>query len=246
MSNRKEATPVTAAANASLLGELAWDDTQDFETAARGFIATLDDSVIRTADGRPVWDLDAFPFLAEETAPPSVNPSLWRQSRLVANYHGLFKVTDGVYQIRGFDLSVMSIIESDNGYVVIDPLISADVARAGMELAFQHVGRKPVVAVIYTHSHIDHWGGVKGVVSQADVQAGKTKIIAPEHFMEHAVSENVIAGNVMTRRSSYMYGNLLPKDPKGRLAPGWDRPLPPASSPSSLPPMTLPIPVRKW
>ena len=114
----------------------------------------------------------------------------------------------------------MSIIESDNGYVVVDPLISADVARAGMELVYQHVGHKPVVAVIYTHSHIDHWGGVKGVVSQADVEAGKTKIIAPEHFMEHAVSENVIAGNVMTRRASYMYGNLLPKDPKGQIGAG--------------------------
>ncbi len=220
MSNAKEATEFTATANRALLEELLWEDVQDFENASRGFIASLDDPVIKGENGHPVWNLDAFPFLAEETAPPSVNPSLWRQSRLVANYHGLFKVTDGVYQIRGFDLSVMSIIESDDGYVVIDPLISADVSRAGMELAYQHVGHKPVVAVIYTHSHIDHWGGVKGVVSQADVEAGKTKIIAPEHFMEHAVSENVIAGNVMTRRSSYMYGNLLPKDPKGQVGAG--------------------------
>ncbi len=220
MSNAKEATEFTATANRALMEALFWEDVQDFENASRGFIASLDDPVVMNAHGRAVWNLDAYPFLAEETAPPSVNPSLWRQSRLVANYHGLFKVTDGVYQIRGFDLSVMSIVESDNGYVVVDPLISAEVARAGMALVYQHVGHKPVVAVIYTHSHIDHWGGVKGVVSQADVQAGKVKVIAPEHFMEHAVSENVIAGNVMTRRASYMYGNLLPKDPKGQVGAG--------------------------
>ncbi len=220
MSKTNDATKYTEAANNLLLNELNWEDVQDFENASRGFIASLDDPVIKGENGHAVWNLDAYPFLAEETAPPSVNPSLWRQSRLVANYHGLFKVTDGVYQIRGFDLSVMSIIESDNGCVVVDPLISADVARAGMALFYKHVGRKPVAAVIYTHSHIDHWGGVKGVVSQADVQAGKTKIIAPEHFMEHAVSENVIAGNVMTRRASYMYGNLLPKDPKGQVGAG--------------------------
>ncbi len=220
MSNAKEATKFTTTANRALLEELLWEDVQDFENASRGFIASLDDPVIKGENGHAVWNLDAYPFLAEETAPPSVNPSLWRQSRLVANYHGLFKVTDGVYQIRGFDLSVMSIIESDNGYVVIDPLISAEVARAGMALVYQHVGHKPVVAVIYTHSHIDHWGGVKGVISQSDVQASKVKVIAPEHFMEHAVSENVIAGNVMTRRASYMYGNLLPKDPKGQVGAG--------------------------
>ncbi len=220
MSNAKEATEFTTSANRALLEELLWEDVQDFENAGRGFIASLGDPVIKGENGRAVWNLDAFPFLAEETAPPSVNPSLWRQSRLVANYHGLFKVTDGVYQIRGFDLSVMSIIESDNGYVVVDPLLSMDVSRAGMELVYQHVGHKPVVAVIYTHTHTDHWGGVKGVISQDDVRAGKVKVIAPEHFMEHAVSENVIAGNVMTRRASYMYGNLLPKDPKGQVGAG--------------------------
>ena len=138
----------------------------------------------------------------------------------MALYHGLFKVTDGVFQIRGFDLSVMSIIETDSGYVVIDPLLSAPTAKAGMELVYRHLGKRPVVAVIYTHSHVDHWGGVKGVISAADVKAGKVKVIAPEHFLEHAISENIIAGNVMTRRASYMYGNLLPKDPKGQVGAG--------------------------
>ena len=220
MSQAKDATRFTQSANDTLRDELNWEDVRDFESASRGFIASLDDPVITNADGRPVWDLNAFPFLSEETAPPSVNPSLWRVSRLNALYHGLFKVTDGVYQIRGFDLSVMSIIETDSGYVVIDPMISAEPARAGMDLVYQHVGRKPVVAVIYTHSHVDHWGGVKGVIDEADVKAGKIKVIAPENFVEYAISENVIAGNVMSRRASYMYGNLLPKDTKGQVGAG--------------------------
>ena len=220
MSNAKEATEFTTAANRTLLETLPWDDTQDFAASRQGFIATLDDLVIRDKNGRPVYDIGAFAFLEEETAPPSVNPSLWRQSRLNANDHGLFKVTDGVYQIRSFDLSVMSIIETDSGYLVVDPLITPRTAEAGMGLVYQHLGRKPIVAVIYTHSHIDHWGGVKGVISQADVQSGQVKIIAPDHFMEYAISENVIAGNVMSRRASYMYGNLLPKDPKGQVGAG--------------------------
>ena len=151
MSNAKEATEFTTTANRALLEELLWEDIQDFENASRGFIASLDDPVIMNAHGTPAWNLDAFLFLAEETAPPSVNPSLWRQSRLNALYHGLFQVTEGVYQIRSFDMAVMSIIESDNGYVVIDPLTGRS-ARAGMELVYKHVGHKPVVAVIYTHS----------------------------------------------------------------------------------------------
>jgi alkyl sulfatase BDS1-like metallo-beta-lactamase superfamily hydrolase len=217
---RKPATSFTAAANAALLDELNWENVQDFESASRGFIANLDNPAITNATGRSVWDLDAYPFLAEETAPPSVNPSLWRQSRLLTLFPGLFKVTEGIYQIRGFDLSVMSILETDSGYVVVDPLITTPTAKAGMDLVYQHVGQKPVVAVIYTHSHIDHWGGVKGVVSQEDVEAGKVKIIAPQHFMEFAISENIITGNVMSRRASYMYGNLMPTDVQGRVGAG--------------------------
>ena len=217
---RNEATSFTEAANVALLQQLNWQDIEAFQAASRGFIASLDAPVITDATGRPVWNLDAYPFLAEETAPPSVNPSLWRQSRLNALYHGLFKVTEGVYQIRGFDLSVMSVIETDSGYVVVDPLVTPRTAEAGMKLAYQQLGRKPIVAVIYTHSHIDHWGGVKGVVSEAEVHSGRVKIIAPEHFMEYAISENVIAGNVMSRRASYMYGNLLPKDPTGQVGAG--------------------------
>lgn len=220
MSDQKDATRFTEAANRALLNELSWEDTQDFASASRGFIASLDDPVITDADGSPVWELNAWSFLDEESAPPTVNPSLWRQSRLLALNHGLFKVTDGVYQVRGFDVSVMSIVATDTGYIVIDPFISTEPARAGMGLVYQHVGKKPVVAVIYTHSHVDHWGGVKGVISEADVKAGTVRVIAPEHFVEHAISENVIAGNVMSRRASYMYGNLLPKGVKGQVGAG--------------------------
>ena len=221
MSTRKHATSFTENANRTLPGNPDWDDTLSFEAAGRGFIATLDDPVITNAAGEAAWNLDAYAFLAEqESAPPSVNPGLWRQSRLNALYHGLFQVTDGVYQIRSFDLAVMSIIASDNGYVVVDPLTSPATARAGMELVYKHVGRKPIVAVIYTHTHVDHWGGVKGVIDEADVAAGKIKIIAPEHFLEFAISENVIAGNVMSRRASYMFGNLLPKDAQGQVGAG--------------------------
>ena len=164
--------------------------------------------------------MEAYSFLEAENAPATVNPSLWRQSRLLALYHGLFQVTDGVYQIRGLDLSVMSIIQTDNGYIVVDPLISAETARAGMQLVHEHLGEKPVVAVIYTHSHVDHWGGVKGVISEEEVKDGKVKVIAPEHFLEHAISENVITGNVMSRRAAYMYGSLLPRNPRGQVGAG--------------------------
>jgi len=232
---QKDATSFTEAANKTLLNELNWEDTRDFEAAARGFIASLDEPVITSDNGRPAWDLGAYPFLEEETAPPSVNPSLWRISRLNALYHGLFQVSDGIYQIRGFDLSVMSIIETDSGYIVVDPLVTVPTAKAGMELVYRHLGRKPIVAVIYTHSHIDHWGGVKGVISEEDVHAGKVKVIAPEHFLEHAISENVIAGNVMSRRASYMYGNLVPKGVKGQIGAGLGQTTS-SGTPSLIPP----------
>ncbi len=194
MEKRKEATTFTRTINRAVLDELNWEDTAAYEQASRGFIAAADDLVIRNDAGSPTYDLGAYPFLEAETAPPSVNPSLWRQSRLLALYHGLFQVTEGIYQIRSFDLAVMSIIESDSGYVIVDPLTVPSTSRAGMELVYKHLGRKPMVAVIYTHSHIDHWGGVKGVIDDVDVREGRVKVIAPEHFLEHAISENVIAG----------------------------------------------------
>ncbi len=221
MSEPKEASGFTEKANRAVsdLEHLDWSGGQDWEDAQRGFIAKLDPPVIKDADGRPVWDLDSYAFLQEENAPPSVNPSLWRQARLNM-YSGLFKVTDGIYQVRGHDLSVMSVIETDTGYIVIDPLISAETAHASMGLVYEHLGKKPVVAMIYTHSHVDHWGGVKGIISEADVKAGKVQIIAPEGFTEAAVSENVMAGNAMSRRAYFMYGSLLPKGPRGQVDAG--------------------------
>ncbi|MGA2551973.1 MAG: MBL fold metallo-hydrolase, partial [Burkholderiaceae bacterium] len=216
----KVAQPDTQSANHALLGQLPFSDRRDFDDAQRGFIAKLpDDSTILGKDGKPVWTLRGYDFLAAEAAPDTVNPSLWRQAQLNM-FSGLFRVTDRVYQVRGLDLSNMTIIEGDTGLVVIDPLISAETAHAALALYFAHRPVRPVVAVIYTHSHVDHFGGVKGIVDEADVRAGKVTIVAPEGFMEHAISENVIAGNAMSRRALYMYGPLLPRSPQGQVDTG--------------------------
>ena len=221
MSKRKDASKFTKVTNKKVFDDpvLQWDDQEDWEDAQRGFIAKLEDPVIRNNDGRPVWDLNAFAFLSKEQAPPTANPSLWRQARLNM-LHGLFQIHERIYQVRGYDLSVISFIVGDSGYIIVDPLISEETAKAALELVYQHVGKKPIKAVIYTHSHVDHWGGVKGIVSEEDVQSGKTKIIASEGFMHYAISENLLAGNAMSRRVSYMYGSILPKDEKGVIDAG--------------------------
>lgn len=218
---RNDATEATKAANRELLDQLPFGDRQDFDDAAQGLIAELpDDGVIRGDDGRVVWDLSRFAFIHEHgDAPDTVNPSLWRQSQLVIQ-GGLYKVVDRLYQVRSADLSNLTIVEGDTGLIVFDPLISVETAKAAMELYFAHRPRKPVVAVVHSHSHVDHYGGVRGVVSQEDVDSGKTKIIAPEGFLEAAVAENVFAGNAMSRRATYMYGSLLPPDPKGQVGAG--------------------------
>jgi alkyl sulfatase BDS1-like metallo-beta-lactamase superfamily hydrolase len=215
----KDAADTTRAANQAVRAGLPFEDGQSFDDARRGLIAEFGDRVVARPDGRPVWSLKPYGFLAKEDAPDTVNPSLWRHARLnMAN--GLFKVTDRVYQLRGIDLSNMTIIEGDSGLIVIDPLVSVEVASAAMEFYFEHRPRKPVVAVIYTHSHVDHFGGVRGVVSEADVAAGKVKIWAPSGFMEEAVGENVIAGNAMARRALYQFGPLLPKGERGQVDAG--------------------------
>ncbi|WP_066731373.1 alkyl/aryl-sulfatase [Cupriavidus sp. D384] len=214
-----DATPATQAANASVLQQLPFADRQDYDDAQRGWIGTLDAGEIRNAQGRVVWDLNSYAFLANQTAPATVNPSLWRQAQLNLK-HGLFQVTDRIYQVRGFDLSNMTLIEGDTGLIVIDPLLTSETARAALDLYYKHRPRKPVVAVIYTHSHVDHFGGVKGIVDEADVKAGRVRILAPEGFMEEAVSENIYAGNAMSRRAQYMYGALLPKGPRGQVDAG--------------------------
>jgi len=214
-----EATSTTRQANKSVLHDLPFSDRKDYDDAMRGFIATIPDATIDAADGHVVWTIKGYEVLKQDSAPDTANPSLWRQSQLNLN-HGLFQVTDRVYQIRGFDISNMNIIEGDTGLIIIDPLVSAECARAALELYYQHRPRTAVVAVIYTHSHLDHFGGVKGIVSEEDVKAGKIQIIAPEDFLEHAVSENVYAGPAMTRRSQYMYGILLARGERGQLDAG--------------------------
>lgn len=216
----KEATAATKQANDALYKQLPFANKTDFTDAHKGFIAPLPDAVIKGEQGNVIWDPKQYAFIKEgEKAPDTVNPSLWRQAQLI-NISGLFEVTEGIYQIRNLDLSNMTIIEGKEGVTVVDPLVSAETAKVGMELYFKQRGKKPVVAVIYTHSHVDHYGGVRGVVDEADVKAGKVKIYAPAGFMESAVAENIMAGNVMSRRASYMYGNLLKPDAKGQVGAG--------------------------
>ena len=222
MDARRDATEHTKAMNDALLSELPFEDRQDFEDAERGFIAPLiDDGLVpRDGGGPPVWDPSRYAFIEEGSkAPDTVNPSLWRQSQLVLK-GGLFKVCDRLYQVRNADISNLTIVEGDTGLILMDPLISTETSHAALELYFQHRPRKDVVAVIHSHSHVDHYGGVKGVTSEADVASGKTKIIAPEGFLDAAVSENVLAGNVMTRRGVNQYGSLLPIDAKGQVGIG--------------------------
>lgn len=216
----KDATAQTKSANDALYGQLPFTDKTDFMNAHKGFIAPLPSELIKGKQGNVVWDPQQYAFIKEgEKAPDTVNPSLWRQSQLI-NIGGLFQVTDGVYQIRNIDLSNMTIMEGKEGITVIDPLVSAETAKVGMDLYYKNRGKRPVVAVIYTHSHVDHYGGVRGVIDEADVKSGKVKVYAPAGFMKEAVSENIMAGNAMSRRASYMYGNLLKPDAKGQVGAG--------------------------
>lgn len=214
------ATPATVASNQRVLDELPFADTTDFDDARRGFIADLPVSMIKADDGHTVIDLGAYDFLKTDApAPATVNPSLWRQSRLLA-IRGLFKVVDGIYQVRNIDLANITFVRGKSGWIVIDPLTSVETARAALELVNANVERLPVSAVIFTHSHVDHFAGIRGVVNETDVRSGKIPLIAPAGFMEEAVSENIFAGNAMSRRASYMYGNLLPKNAYGNVGGG--------------------------
>jgi alkyl sulfatase BDS1-like metallo-beta-lactamase superfamily hydrolase len=190
-------------------------DRTDFDNAERGLVARLEPGVVRNADGKVIWDIDVFTQALQGSCPDTVHQSLWRQSQLTA-IQGLFEVTGGIYQVRGADLSNMTLVESDHGVIVIDPLISQECAAAALALYRAHRGERPVTAVIYTHAHIDHFAGVLGVVD-ADTTV---PIIAPEHFMEHSVSENVYAGTAMLRRGFYYSGGSLPVGSVGRVGMG--------------------------
>ena len=216
--DQKPATATIESAHHDHLDNLPFADNTDFEDADRGFIAAQQPCVIKAADGRVVWDNDVYDFLTGD-APTSVHPSLWRQSALAAK-QGLYEVAEGIYQVRGLDLSNITFVEGDSGVIVIDPLISTECAATALALYREHRGDRPVVAVIYTHSHADHFGGVLGVTTQADVDAGRVAVLAPEGFVEHAVQENVYAGTAMTRRASYMYGTLLDRGPQGQVGCG--------------------------
>ena len=212
----KPASATVIAQHAATLKALPFSDTRDFDDASRGFMGTLDHAKVASAKGRLVWSLEAYGFLSDEKAPPTVDPSLWRQSRLNMN-HGLFEVMPGVYQVRGLDIANMTLIEGDSGVIVVDTLTSIEGARAAMELYFRHRGSRPVTAVIFTHTHTDHWGGARGVLDDEVLASGRVPIIAPNLFMEHAVSENIIAGPAMLRRAQYQFGPFLAKGPRGQV-----------------------------
>ncbi|MET4040987.1 alkyl sulfatase dimerization domain-containing protein [Bradyrhizobium sp. RT6a] len=216
---RKDATDATKQANSALLKQLPFSDTSDFDAANKGLLAPLPSELIKGSAGNAIWNPQQYGFIKDANAPDTVNPSLWRQSRLI-NISGLFEVVEGIYQVRNQDLSNMTIIEGSEGITIVDPLVSAETAKVALDLYRSKRGNKPVKAVIYTHSHVDHYGGVRGVTTEDDVKAGKVKIYAPEGFLEAAVAENVMAGNAMSRRASYMYGNLLKPDPKGQVGAG--------------------------
>ncbi len=217
----KPASSATIAANKAVADYLNFNDKQDFEDAQKGLIEAPETLTIKNDKGDVVWDLESYKQYIgiDKAAPDTVNPSLWRNAQLNMQY-GLFKVTDHVYQVRGYDLSNVTFVEGKTGWIVGDPLISAETASAAFELVTKNLGKKPIVAVIYSHSHIDHYGGVRGIVDEADVKSGKVKIIAPENFTEESVSENVIAGNAMGRRAVYMYGALLPRNAQGGVNGG--------------------------
>jgi len=218
---RNNATDHTIASNLEANNTSAWmNNAEDFDFATRGFIAA-DDPLIIPSDlpNITAWNLEAFRFLNNGTGSDTINPLLYRQARL-NNIHGLFCVTENIYQVRGYDLSVMSLVRGDTGWIVIDPLGSVEPARAAMALVNRTLGTYPVRAVVYSHPHADHYQGVKGVTTDAAVASGAVQIIAPEHFMEHALSENVYVGTAMQRRASYQYGLRLPRDEKGLVDNG--------------------------
>jgi alkyl sulfatase BDS1-like metallo-beta-lactamase superfamily hydrolase len=212
------ATPETAARNAKVAESLPLTDPQDFEDAKRGLIASDPNLRVSGANGGPIWDMVAYQFI-DGDAPPSVNPSLWRQAKL-NNTHGLFEVTKGVYQLRGYDLANMTLIEGQSGWIVVDPLTAEETARAAISFAREHLGDKPVSAIIFTHSHVDHFGGVLGIVSAEEASERQIPVVAPEGFVEEATSENVIAGVTMGRRSLFMFGPRLPRGERGHVGSG--------------------------
>ena len=218
----KPASASTVAAQRALLESLPKDDGRDSGFADRGFITTLSDPLIKAKDGKVVWNLDAYDWMKGNAAPESVNPSLWRHMGLLRK-HGLFALSENMWQVRGFDVSNMTVIKGQSGWILIDPLTTRETAGAALRLVNETLGTRPVSAVIYSHSHGDHFGGVRGVVNEADVKAGKVQIVAPEHFMAETASENVMAGPAMGRRANLQFGSHLQPGPFGQMGSGIGR-----------------------
>ena len=217
-SARKPASEATARRNREAAATLPPERPDDLAEAERGLVARFEPARVEDAEGRVVWDLESYAFLAE-AAPDTAHPSLWRQSQL-NTIAGLFEIAPGFYQLRGFDLSNMHVIEGVEGLVVIDPLISAETAAAALAFYREHRGDRPVTGLLYTHSHIDHFGGAAGIVSPEEVAERSIPVLAPEGFLHHAVSENVYAGTAMARRAGYMYGARLERGPDGGVGSG--------------------------
>lgn len=215
----KPPTNETIKKNEAVLTQLPFNDTTSFTNAERGFITATPNLNITKPNGAPIWNMEQYNFMNTATAPPSVNPSLWRQERL-NNKYGLYKVVEGIYQVRGYDMSNLTIIEGKTGLILVDPLVSAETAKAALNLYYTKRPQRAVKAVICTHSHVDHYGGILGVTTEAEVNSGKVLIYVPQDFLEEAVSENVYAGNAMSRRAQYMYGIFLPKSEKGQVGVG--------------------------
>ena len=233
----KPASPATIAAQRAEAAALPTEDGRDADLASRGFLGTRADPVIKAKDGRPVWNLDAYAWM-DGKAPDTVNPSLWRHQSILRK-HGLFALSDGMWQVRGFDISNMTVIRGKTGWILVDPLTNRETAAAAMELVNAKLGPRPVTAVIYTHSHGDHYGGIRGVVSQDDVKAGKVAIIAPDKFIEETSSESVMAGPAMGRRVNYQFGGSLTPGPMGQMGSGIGSALPAGEVTLIAPTMTI-------
>lgn len=216
---QKGATEITAQINQSVYEQLDFDDQQELEFAQKGLICAPESLELRSEDGKLIWSQDAYAFLEDADAPDTVNPSLWRNTQL-NHIYGLFEVTDGIYQVRGYDISNITFVKGETGWIVFDPLISVECARAAKELVDEQLGEYPIMGVIISHSHVDHFGGIKGIVSEEEVEERNIPIIAPESFEEYAISENVYAGTAMGRRAAYQYGTLLDKDEQGAMSVG--------------------------
>ncbi|MGB7298216.1 MAG: alkyl sulfatase dimerization domain-containing protein [Burkholderiaceae bacterium] len=213
------ATRHTCDVNAALAAQLDFTDDSCFDDARRGFVGTIPDARIVHEKGHVVWDLSAYAFLEEQSPPDSVNPSLWRQARL-NKIHGLFEVAPGLYQVRGFDIANMTIIEGKTGIIIIDPLMIAQCSQAALKLYYQHRGERPVIAVIYSHSHPDHYGGVEGVMTPEQGESGEIHVIAPDGFLEEAISETILAGVPMRRRAIFQFGPTLEPGPRSHVDSG--------------------------